>query len=229
MPTSEVTLFVLCENRLLREALVRILGKRSDLRILGSCSCSTDALREVNACQPQIILLDVLRQGAGQTSLLRYLHNFLPAAGTVMVGMESKVEDFLHSVREGAVAFVLREASASEIVLAIRSVAAGQAVCPPCFSATLFRWAAQRLAIQKDLQDLCGSDLSRREQQVVDLLCGGLTNKEIALRLYLSQHTVRNHVHRILKKSGSSDRISLIDRYRGRFQPASSYSDGATR
>jgi DNA-binding NarL/FixJ family response regulator len=127
--------------------------------------------------------------------------------------MESKVDHFLHSVREGATAFVLREASASEITEVVCSVIAGYAVCPPCFSAILFRWAAQRLAIRKNLTEGRDSELSRREEQIVELVCWGLTNKEVASRLHLSEHTVRNHVHRILKKTGASDRISLIDRY----------------
>jgi DNA-binding NarL/FixJ family response regulator len=127
--------------------------------------------------------------------------------------MESKVEHFLHAVREGAVGFVLREASASDITQVVSSVIAGQAICPSCFSATLFRWAAQRLEMHKNLQGRGNADFSRREEQVVKFVCWGLTNKEIAVRLHLSQYTVRNHVHRVLRKTGASDRISLIDRY----------------
>ncbi len=134
-----------------------------------------------------------------------------------MVGMEQKEEHFFHSVREGAAGYVLREASAAEVIGAIRAVAAGEAVCPPCFSATLFRCASQQLAIQQNLRSRGPSELSRREEQLVELICWGLTNKEIAFRLHLSGHTVKNHIHNILKKTGATDRVDLLDRYRGQF------------
>jgi DNA-binding NarL/FixJ family response regulator len=214
---DEVSVFLLCENRLLREALLRILGKRAGLIIVGASACSPDALRDLLTCQPQVILLDCVGEAVAQPLLLRYLHEALPAARTVMVGMEQKEEHFFHSVREGAAGYVLREASAAEVIGAIRAVAAGEAVCPPCFSAMLFRCASQQLAIRQNLQSRSPSELSRREEQLVESICGGLTNKEIAVRLHLSEHTVKNHIHNILKKTGASDRVDLIDRYRGQF------------
>jgi DNA-binding NarL/FixJ family response regulator len=215
MSGDEVSVFLLCENRLLREALLRILGKRAGLIIVGASGYSPEALRDVTACRPQVILLDCVGEAVAQPLLLRYLHEALPATRTVMVGMEQKEEHFFHSVREGAAGYVLREASAAEVIGAIRSVAAGEAVCPPCFSATLFRCASEQLAIRQNLQSRGRSELSRREEQLVELVCWGLTNKEIALRLHLSEHTVKNHIHNILKKTGASDRVSLVDRYRG--------------
>ena len=132
-----------------------------------------------------------------------------------MVGMEPIEENFLLAVREGAAGYVLREASAAEVLTAIRAVASGEGVCPPCFSATLFHYASQQLAIRQNLQTRGRSTLSRREQQLVELICWGLTNKEIAGRLHLSEHTVKNHVHRILHKTGATDRVALVDRYHG--------------
>jgi DNA-binding NarL/FixJ family response regulator len=131
--------------------------------------------------------------------------------------MEAKEENFFQSVREGAAGYVLRDASAAEVLGAIRSVAAGEAVCPACFSTTLFRCASQLLTIRENLRSRGPSELSRREQQLVELVCGGFTNKEIASRLHLSAHTVKNHIYRILRKTGASDRISLVDHYQGRF------------
>jgi DNA-binding NarL/FixJ family response regulator len=215
MSSDEVSVFLLCENRLLREALLRILGKRAGLIIVGASGYSPEALRDLTACRPQVILLDCVGEAVAQPLLLRYLHETLPATRTVMVGMEQKEEHFFHSVREGAAGYVLREASAAEVIGAIRSVAAGEAVCPPCFSATLFRCASEQLTIRQHLQSRGRSELSRREEQLVELICWGLTNKEIALRLHLSEHTVKNHIHNILKKTGASDRVCLVDRYRG--------------
>jgi len=213
MSSDQVTVFLLCQNRLLREALIRILGKRANVCVVGACGYSSEALQEVIGCQPRVILLDSFGVALAQPALLRCIRENLPETGTVMVGMEPQEEHFLLAVREGAAGYVLREACAAEVLNAIRAVAAGEAVCPACFSATLFRYASQQLAIRLNLQTRGRSELSRREQQLVELICWGLTNKEIACRLHLSEHTVKNHVHRILHKTGAPDRMSIVDRY----------------
>src|SRR5436305_3683072 len=101
MLTECVSIFLLCENRLLREALLRIFGKRGNLQVLGACGYSPAALTQVIASRPQVVLLDSLGLAIGQPQLLRHLRESVPETRTVMVGMESKEEDFLQSVREG--------------------------------------------------------------------------------------------------------------------------------
>jgi DNA-binding NarL/FixJ family response regulator len=208
-----VLVFLLCENRLLREALVRILAKRSDLPVVGTCAHLPAVLDELRQTKPNVVLLDSIGLAVAEPHLLQRIHERLPDASVLMVGMDAKEENFLHAVREGAAGYVLREASAAEVVAAIRAVGAGEAVCPPRFSATLFRCAAQQLTIRQNLQKLSRSGLSRREQQLVELICWGLTNKEIASRLNLSEYTVKNHIHRILHKTGAPDRTSIVDHY----------------
>lgn len=188
--------------------------------MVGACGYSTTALNAMVAARPTIVVLDSLSLAVGPQLLLRHIHQSLPAVRTVMIGMEPKEGDFLNAVREGVAGYILHEASAAEVLNGIRAVAAGEAVCPPCFSAALFHYASQQLAICQNLQVRNGSELSRREQQLVELVCAGLTNKEIAGKLHLSEHTVKNHVHRILRKTGSGDRIELIDLYRSGGEPA---------
>jgi DNA-binding NarL/FixJ family response regulator len=200
----------------LREALLRILSKRNDLNIVGACGYSSSALNEMVAIQPRVVVLDSLHLALGPPLLLRHIRQSLPDVRTVMIGMESQVEDFLHAIREGVAGYVLREASAAELSTSLHAVAKGGAVCPPCFVATLFQHAAQELALRQNLQNRDRSELSRREQQLLELLCARLTNKEIACRLHLSEHTIKNHVHRILRKTGTADRVELIDLFRTR-------------
>jgi DNA-binding CsgD family transcriptional regulator len=120
-----------------------------------------------------------LRIDRGRTTPYAAHPRKIPAVRTVMVG----------------------NASAVEVLSASRAVAAGEAVGPPRFSAPLFRGAAQQLAIRQNLQVRSGVGRSQSEQQLVELTRWGLTNKEIASRLNPSEHTVKNHVHRILRKT----------------------------
>jgi two-component system NarL family response regulator len=214
MMSNQLSVFLLCENRLLREALLRILGKRNDLSMVGACGYSLSAMSGVVASQPRVVVLDSLRLALGPPMLLRSIRQSLPDARTVMIGMDPREEDFLNAVREGVAGYLLREASAAEVSTALHAVAMGESVCPPCFMAKLFHHAAEHLALRQNLQTRNRSQLSRREQQLLQLLCGGLTNKEIANQLHLSEHTVKNHVHRILRKTGTADRLELIDLYR---------------
>ena len=99
-----------------------------------------------------------------------------------------------------------------EMAATIRSVATGEAVCPPALSMALFRVAARQATPPSTFSWGTELGLSRREQQLVELLRERLTNKEIAAQLNLSEQTVKNHVHNILRKVGASDRLTIVER-----------------
>jgi len=125
-----------------------------------------------------------------------------------MVDMEPDHGTFLRAVREGVVGYVLKDASAMELVSTIGAVAGGAAVCPPSLSMALFRCVARHYKSPEAASRV----LSRRELELLELLRERLTNKEIAARLNLSQQTVKNHVHHILRKVGAPDRMAIVER-----------------
>ena len=206
---SEV--FLLAENRLLREALIRLLSKKSELRIVGANAYSPSVHHEIIAAGPQIILLDSSGPAVSRSSLICNLRSAIRHLRIVMVDMDPDEEVFVSAIRAGVVGYVLKDASALEVAAAIREVAAGRAVCPPSLCLVLFRLIIQQAPVKSTIS--WGSDLglSRREQEMVDLLRQRLTNKEIALRLNLSEQTVKNHVHHILCKTGAPNRFSVVE------------------
>jgi two-component system, NarL family, response regulator DevR len=213
--------YLLAENRLLREALIRLLSKRSEVRVVGANPYSPSVYHEIIAAKPQIILLDSNGLGFSKAMLIATLRSAIRNLRIVMVDMDSDENTFLGAIRAGVVGYVLKDASADEVGAAIRAVAAGKAVCPPTLCMTLFRSVAHQASTTS--QASCGADLglSRREQQMVELLRERLTNKEIALRLSLSEQTVKNHMHRILKKLGAPNRFNIVERCEsGRTQEA---------
>jgi len=209
---SPTTIFLLAENRLLREALVRILAKKPDVTVVRAMAFDSAALDELVACKAEVVLLDSPSLAFSGPHLATSIRRLLPSARIVMIGMERDEATFLRAVREGVMGYALKDASAMEIVSAIRGVAAGEAVCPPCFSRAIFQCAAQQLAVVPELTGFQPNGLSRREQQLVSLIRLGLTNKEIAARLNLSERTVKNHVHRIFRKVGVRDRMAVVER-----------------
>lgn len=200
--------FLLAENRLLREALVRLLAKKGEIRVVGASSYSPAVLEEIVAKMPGILVLDSSGLAFSNATLISSLRASLPDARIVMVDMESDESTFLKAVREGVIGYVLKDASAMEVAATIRAVAGGEAVCPRSLMMALFRVVSQPASPPL----IWGSDLglSRREQQMVELLRERLTNKEIASQLNLSEQTVKNHVHNILRKVGATDRVDAV-------------------
>ena len=204
-------IYLLTENRLLREALIRLLSKRSELRILGASSYSRSVQQEIIAARPQIILLDSASLAAGNSPLICALRGAIRNVRIVMVDMESDEGVFLNAIRSGAVGYILKDASAMEVATAIREVAAGNAVCPPSLCMALFRQVFHHSSVVHNVSWNSDLGLSGRELQMVELLRLRLTNKEIAQRLSLSEQTVKNHVHRVLRKTGASNRFSVVE------------------
>jgi len=203
--------YLLAENRLLREALIRLLSKKSDLRIAGANAYSPSVPHEIIAARPQILLLDSSGPAVSRSTLICKLRSALRNLRIVMVDMDPDEEVFLGAIRAGVVGYVLKDASALEVAAAIREVAAGNAVCPPSLCAVLFRLIVQQSPVIPMTSWGSELGLSRREQELAELLRQRLTNKEIALRLNLSEQTVKNHVHHILRKTGAPSRFSIIE------------------
>lgn len=204
--------FLLAENRLLREALIRLLSKRSDIRLAGANPYSPAVHEEIIASRPNIIVLDSSGLVFSKARLIPTLHAAIPDLRVVMVDMDPDENTFLRAVREGVVGYVLKDASAMEVAATIRAVAMGEAVCPPALSMVLFRSVAQQVTALSTFSWGAELGLSRREQQMVELLRERLTNKEIAARLNLSEQTVKNHVHHILRKVGAPNRSTIVER-----------------
>ncbi len=149
--------------------------------------------------------------GNGQFEILRKIQIAEPALRIVLIGMNSDEQLFVHVVREGVLGYVLGDASTSEVVNAVRAVAAGEAAAPPQLCAALFRYVARQQANVPSFHVKLNLGLSGREQQLVLLIARGMTNKQIALELQLAEQTVRNHVHRILRKAGANDRLEVVE------------------
>jgi len=206
-----IRVFLVVEHRLLREALTRILNKKSDIGVVAAVPASSDACSQIVQESPDVLLLDSPGAGSSDAQLLSDLRKQLPALKIVMVGMDEERESFLASVRSGIAGYLLKEASALEVVAAVRAVVNEEAVCPPRLCFTLFETVANSRATVPGLSLKAEFGLTRREQQLLEMISGGLTNKEIANQWSLSEQTVKNHVHRVLQKVGASDRLSAVE------------------
>jgi DNA-binding NarL/FixJ family response regulator len=210
-PIETVQVFILAENRLLREALTRILSKKSDIQVVGACAFASDVVEQVCSAAPDVLLSDSAAVALSDLRLVTEVRAVVPGLKVVMIGMDADQGTFLRAVRDGIVGFVLKDASAMEVATAVRSVANGEAVYPPSLCLSLFELVASQNAAPASFAIKHNLGLTRREQQLVHMISRGLTNKEIALQLNLSEQTVKNHVHRMLRKLGATDRFGAVE------------------
>jgi DNA-binding NarL/FixJ family response regulator len=209
--TGIVQVFILAENRLLREALTRILNKKNDIRVVGASAFTPEIVQQIVAANPDVLLSDSAAVALSQLRLVPEVRAVIPGLKVVMVGMEGDRELFLRAVRDGIVGYVLKDASAVDVAEAVRSVANGEAVCPPGLCLSLFEQIAKPRIQSNHFVIRHNLGLTRREQQLVHMISRGLTNKEIASELNLSEQTVKNHVHRMLRKLGAGDRLAAVE------------------
>jgi DNA-binding NarL/FixJ family response regulator len=210
LPDSPTQVFLLVENRLVLETLVRLFRKRSDLRLVGQ-GYSTEAIDALNS-QCDIVVLDDLRTVSLLGPRLFGGQQADGAVGVMLIGMEEDEKQFLKAVRAGVSAYLLNDASASDVVAAIRAVARGEAVCPPRLCLALFRSVARAVReAPTRIKQRSVHGLTIHQQQLISLVAKGLTNKEIASRLNLSEFTIKNHIHRIMKQVEAESRHEAVE------------------
>jgi DNA-binding NarL/FixJ family response regulator len=199
---SPIRIFLLIENRLLRDALSRLFRKRSEFEVIGQGGRS-----EVLAGDPHVNPCDVLAADFFDSDLVTATRG----PKIILIGMNEDPDQFLDAVRAGVTGYLLKDASASEVISAIRAAQKGEAICPPRLCATLFRWFAEEAPAKRSRPATACYDITLRQRQLVELVAEGLTNKEIAAHLNLSEFTVRNHIHRIMKQVDVGSRREAVD------------------
>lgn len=211
MSIAKVGVYVVSGNRLMRESLARIFNRRSDLSAVSADRIDLGYAKSLDKNCSMVALLDspgsVLLEMAAVHELLK-----LPSAWKIVVlGMEEDPRIFLELVRLGTSGFLLRDASAADVVAAVRAVTSGEVVCPASLCRILFQHVIREEFPAPKARKKSRASLTRRERQLVDLVAQGLTNKEIASRLHLAEQTVKNHIHNILHKTGAADRLAASD------------------
>ena len=204
MPKVPVSLH--CCNRLLGESIARILTKVQDFRVAAPVFAGAQALSEFPLSGSVVILdsLQVLEQHQAAFPVASAGSNsFHP----LLVAMTADPAQFLRAIRKGVRGYVLQDASAMDLVTAVRAVSAGEAICPPRLTRVLF----DVVSSQSRRASCPGRKLTRREEELIPLIGRGLTNKEIAAQLNVSEETIKSHVHRILRKVGVDDRRSAAE------------------
>lgn len=201
------------DQHLIRQGLAMILGAQDDIDIIGEAADGEAAIRLTGTLHPDVVLMDVRMPGLGGIEATRRICSREPRTRVLILTTFDLDEYAYEGLRAGASGFLLKNARPDELVAGVRAVAAGEAVLAPTTTKRLLDTYGSHLGVdpgptqagKRALDALTG-----REKEVFTEMAAGLTNKEIADRLYLSETTVKTHVVRILSKLNLRDRVQAV-------------------
>jgi DNA-binding NarL/FixJ family response regulator len=202
--------FVAAENRLLREALSRMLVKSGEVEVVGTDMAEPFRVEDLLGEETDILLLSSRGNRNEDLSAVRKVRTTAPKVQILLIGVTGEEAEFMQCVRAGVRGYLPRDASAEDVVEGVQALQRGEAVCPGTLCATLFRYLEREATSFPSASVHQQLGLTRREQQLIPLIAEGLTNKEIANRFCLSEQTVKNHLYRMKHKIGAEDRLGIV-------------------
>ncbi len=198
------------DHILFREGLAGLLRSQADMQVVGECGSVQEAIETVQAVEPDVILMDFsLPDGTGLDAT-RAIINIMPEAQIIFLTVHDNDERLIAAMRAGAKGYLLKNLSVNKLLASLRALERGEAAISRTMMARILEEFAQAEAnLQPEPSPLIG--LTSREIEVLQELATGITNQEIANRLYISENTVKNHIHNILEKLKLNNRREAIE------------------
>jgi two-component system, NarL family, response regulator NreC len=199
-----IRVLVVDDHAVVRAGLRRVLDAEGDIETVGEAPNVDRAVFEALEVQPDVVLMDVVMPGKTGIEGMPALLQAVPEVKVLMLSMQDDPRYVREAFEAGASGYVLKEAADTDVVDAVRAVAAGERYVHPALGARL-------IAAESEERKRAESDpLSEREREVLRLLALGHTNQEIAAQLYISVRTAETHRAHIMQKLGLSSRAELV-------------------
>lgn len=206
LPTNVITVAVLDDNRLVRDALTGMLGRLDDLKVVALDPGDPAFVAGMTA---QVLLLDVGLPDQDAMQVVTALTRAHPEAKVIVMDLLPVNEEIKEYVNAGVSGFVLKDATFDEFVATIRAVAGGAKVLPPPLTESLFAQIAREVALLEPARIVENVRMTKREREITFLIGEGLSNKELAQRLNIATHTVKSHVRNVMEKLTLHTRLQI--------------------
>jgi prevent-host-death family protein len=207
----KVRVVLVDDQELMRTAFRIILDETEDIEVVGEARDGGDAVEVVRRARPDVVLMDIRMPGIDGIEASRRIRSQVAAAEPrILVLTTFDLDEYVYeALRAGASGFLLKDALTADLIAAVRTVAAGEAVTAPSITRRLIHHFVQRPPARPRQADRLGV-LTEREREVLTLIALGRSNPEIAQELYLSASTVSTHIGRILAKLDLRDRVHAV-------------------
>ena len=195
-----VRVFVLDDHELIRQGLRDFIDAEEDLQVAGEASTAAEALARIPAVLPDVAIVDVRLPDGDGIEVCRTLRSSHPDIRLLILTSFSNDDAVLDAIVAGASGYLIKDMAPRELIQAIRRVAGGQSLLDPAVTERVL----ETLRHRDEVEPL--GRLNEREREILDALADGLTNREIAQRVHLSEKTVKNYVSSLLSKLGLQHR-----------------------
>ncbi len=199
--TDQITVFLLDDHEIVRRGVAELLDAEGDIRVIGEAATQDQAVDRVHALDPDVAILDVRLEDGNGIEACREIRSLHPRTACLILTSFADDEALFRAIMAGAAGYVLKRIRSADLVDAVRRVAAGQSLLDPAVTARVLERVRSG-----PRQDERIARLSEQERQVLELLAEGLTNRQIAERLYLAEKTIKNYVTAVLSKLGVARR-----------------------
>lgn len=206
--TTPIRILLADDHALVREGLRLILASQPDLAVVGEAATGREAVRQVRALRPDVVLMDLTMPDGGGLEATETIKREVPATQVLVLTMHDSQEYFFRLLQAGASGYVVKGAGKADLLAAVRAVAAGGVYLYPTLAKRLVGDYLRRA--NRGEEEDAAAKLTEREREVLQLLAEGLTGREIAERLVLSPATVERHRANLMGKLGLHHRAELI-------------------
>jgi DNA-binding NarL/FixJ family response regulator len=197
------------DDDLMRAGLVELLSGEPGIEIVGEASTGREAVERARRLRPDVVLMDVRMPDLDGIGATRELTRAAPGVKVLILTTFEQDDYVFGALRAGASGFLLKRARPEELIAAVRTIARGDSLLSP----SVTRMVIDRMA-QQPMPELADQAkltlLTRREREVLEQVASGLSNREIATKLYVEESTIRSHVKRILMKLELRDRVQIV-------------------
>jgi two-component system, NarL family, nitrate/nitrite response regulator NarL len=202
---TPLRLLLVDDQILFRKGLRALFESRDGFVIVGEASDGAEAIELARATRPDVVLMDIHMPVCNGVAATAVIKSELPHSRVVVLTVSDEDDDLFEAVRNGADGYLLKNLEPNELFGLLRGVLAGEAPISPAVAGRLLREFRGRLWRTAGSAMTCG--LTPREQEILSLVAAGLSNAEIAGRLWIVEGTVKNHLHNILEKLQLENRV----------------------